>query len=146
MALTWNFQDSEYSSWSKKKRNKNWSIASSLIWLTMGVDFNMREGEKDIDEFLWRARCYELLRGSWLGTSCRHRKMENCNGHTDEKTGVRASGKGTIPIPITREMIAPYAGLSTNVIRLPRRQWLTKIKKRIAERATESLRRSESFD
>jgi len=112
----------------------------------MGVDFNMREGEKDIDEFLWRARCYELLRGSWLGTSCRHRKMENCNGHTDEKTGVRASGKGTIPIPITREMIAPYAGLSTNVIRLPRTKWLTKMKKQIAEDATNSLRRSESFD
>ena len=146
MALTWNFQDSEYGSWSKKKRNKNWSIASSLIWLTMGVDFNMREGEKDIDEFLWRARCYELLRGSWLGTSCRHRKMENCNGHTDEKTGVRANGKGTIPIPVTREMIAPYAGLSTNVIRLSRTKWMTKMKKRIAQEASDSLRRSESCD
>ena len=117
----------------------------------------MREGEKDIDEFLWRARCYELVTGaylgksckhksSWLGTSCRHRKIENCNGHSDEKTGVRASGKGTIPIPITREMIAPYAGLSTNVIRLPRTKWLTKMKKQIAEDATSSLRRSESCD
>jgi len=146
MALTWNFQDSEYSSWSKKKRNKNWSIASSLIWLTMGVDFNMREGEKDIDEFLWRARCYELVTGAFLSTSCRHRKLENCNGHTDEKTGVKANGKGNIPVPFTREVIAPYAGLSTNVIRLPRTKWLTKMKKRIAEDATSSLRRSESCD
>ena len=93
MALTWNFQDSEYSSWSKKKRNKNWSVASSLIWLTMGVDFNMREGEKDIDEFLWRARCYELVTGAFLSTSCRHRKLENCNGHTDEKNRCESQRK-----------------------------------------------------
>jgi len=146
MALTWDFQDSEYSSWSKKKRDKNWSVASSLIWLTLGVDFNMREGEKDIDEFLWRARCYELVTGAFLSTSCRHRKLENCNGHTDEKTGVKANGKGNIPVPFTREMIAPYAGLSTNVIRLSRARWLTKMKKRIAEDATSSLRRSESCD
>ena len=157
MALTWNFQDSEYSSWSKKKQNKNWSVAQSLIWLTMGVDFNMREGEKDIDEFLWRARCYELLNGAYLVRSCKHKSdyldpetglkiRTKCKGHIDEKTGVRASGKGTIPTPLTRKMIAPYAGLDTNVIRLPRRQWLTKIKKQIAEDATESLRRSESFD
>ena len=145
MALTWNFQDAEYSSWSKKKRNKNWAVAEALIWLTMGVDFNMREGEKDIDEFLWRARCYELLNGAYLVRSCRHRKLENCDGHVDEKTGIRAGGKGNIPIPFTREMIAPYAGLSTNVIRLPRSQWMTRIKKRIAERATNSLRRSEKL-
>ena len=146
MALTWNFQDAEYSSWSKKKRNKNWSIASSLIWLTMGVDFNMREGEKDIDEFLWRARCYELVTGAFLSTSCSHKDIKKCEGHIDGKTGVKASGKGTIPVPFTREVIAPYAGLSTNVIRLSRAKWRTKMKKRIAEDATSSLRRSESFD
>ena len=145
MALTWNFQGSEWSSWSEEKREEHWNVTSALIWLTLGVDFNMREGEEDIDEFLWRARCYELVTGAFLSTSCRHRKLENCNGHTDEKTGVRASGKGTIPIPLTREKIAPYAGLSTNVIRLPRSQWMTRIKKRIAERATNSLRRSEKL-
>ena len=146
MALTWNFQDSEYSSWSKKKRNKNWSVASSLIWLTMGVDFNMREGEKDIDEFLWRARCYELVHGAWLSTSCSHKDIKKCEGHTDQKTGVTANGKGNIPVPFTREMIAPYAGLSTNVIRLSRTKWMTKMKKRIAQEASDSLRRSESCD
>ena len=146
MALTWEFQDSEYSSWSKEKRKEQWDVASALIWLTLGVDFNMREGEEDIDEFLWRARCYELVTGAFLSTSCSHKDIKKCEGHTDEKTGVKANGKGNIPVPFTREMIAPYAGLSTNVIRLSRAKWLTKMKKRIAEDATSSLRRSESLD
>ena len=102
--------------------------------------------EKDIDEFLWRARCYELVTGAFLSTSCSHKDIKKCEGHTDEKTGVKANGKGNIPVPFTREMIAPYAGLSTNVIRLSRAKWLTKMKKRIAEDATSSLRRSESLD
>ena len=146
MALTWEFQDSEYSSWSKEKRKEQWDVASALIWLTLGVDFNMREGEKDIDEFLWRARCYELVTGAFLSTSCSHKDIKKCEGHTDEKTGVKANGKGNIPVSFTREMIAPFAGLSTNVIRLSRAKWLTKMKKRIAEDATSSLRRSESLD
>ena len=146
MALTWEFQDSEYSSWSKEIRKEQCDVASALIWLTLGVDFNMREGEKDIDEFLWRARCYELVTGAFLSTSCSHKDIKKCEGHTDEKTGVKANGKGNIPVPFTREMIAPYAGLSTNVIRLSRAKRLTKMKKRIAEDATSSLRRSESLD
>ena len=146
MALTWDFQDSEYSSWSEEKREEHWNVTSALIWLTLGVDFNMREGEEDIDEFLWRARCYELVTGAFLSTSCSHKDIKKCEGHIDGKTGVKASGKGTIPVPVTREVIAPYAGLSTNVIRLSRAKWLTKMKKRIAEDATSSLRRSESCD
>ena len=107
MALTWDFQDSEYSSWSKEKRKEQWDVASSIIWLTLGVDFNMREGEKDIDEFLWRARCYELVHGAWLSKRCRHRSVDTCQGHKDPRTGVAANGKLNIPVPLTRELITP---------------------------------------
>lgn len=139
MSLNWNLAGTLFVTWSKEKREKNWWLAESLIWLTLGLDFDMGRGDGDIDEFLWRARCYELVHGAWLSKRCRHRSVDTCQGHKDPTTGVAANGKLNIPVPLTRELITPLAGLSTNVIRLSRSRWMTKVKRQVIEKTTNSI-------
>jgi hypothetical protein len=142
MALTYDLRSTPWSAWGEKKKDKRWSVVNGLIHLTMMLDFTMEKGEKDIDEFLWRARCYELASGAYFTIPCKeHAKVKDCDGHTDPATGVSSHHGKQFPVPITREMVEPLAGMSTNVIRLSRAKWLTKMKNILKHNTDDSFRR-----
>ena len=146
MALTWDLSKTPFHAWNKKEKDKAWGYVEGMIFFTMAIDMDLSHGEKDIDEFLWRARCYELAHGAYFTKPCKHKRKPvdqkpTGKGHTDPVTGVKAEGLYVKPALITRRHVEPFAGMSTNVARKSRAGFMNKVKKSLARDVATSLRR-----